>query len=81
MTAHLLEPAPHVDRQYHAGEVIADHAIGAIREGASDPELLMRCLLRVAADSGFMVAPTSLMRGVCARLQRELSGGGRDAAE
>lgn len=81
MSAHLLEPAPHVDRQYHAGETIADHAIGAIRAGASDPDVLMRTLLRVVADAGFVIAPTSLLRGVCARLQRELSGGGRDATD
>lgn len=81
MTARRLEPAPHADRQCHAGETIADHAIGAIREGASDPDVLMRTLLRVVADAGFAIAPTSLLRGVCARLQRELSGGGRDATD
>ncbi len=69
------------DRQYHAGETIADHAIGAIRAGASDPDVLMRTLLRVVADAGFVIAPTSLLRGVCARLQRELSGGAGHATD
>lgn len=63
------------DRQYHAGELIADHVMGAVRADTSDPDLLMRTMLRVAADSGFMLAPTSLLRGLCARIQRELSGG------
>jgi len=81
MTARLLEPAPHVDRQYHAGAVIADHAIGAIRADASDPDVLMRTLLRVVADAGFVIAPTSLLRGVCARLQDVLREAGHATTE
>lgn len=79
--ARLLDPVPHVDPALHQGAEIAEHAIDAIRSGTSDPDAVLRLLLRVLADGGHLVPPSGLLRGVCARLQREISGGGRDAAE
>jgi hypothetical protein len=67
------------DPTQHQGEETAAHVIAAVRAGTSDPDYLMRALLRAAVDGGVMVPPTSALRGLCARLQRELSGGGRDA--
>ncbi len=79
MTACLFERAPHVDRHDDAREVVADRATGATRKCAPDPVLLMP-LLRVSADSGFLLAPMILLLGLYAALRREL-GGGRDASE
>lgn len=63
-----------VDRAARQGEALADSCIARIRAEKSDPDALMRTLLRVMADGGYIVAPTSLLRGVCARLQQKIAG-------
>lgn len=75
MTARLLDPVPHVDPAHHQGEVIGERCIDAIKVGVSDPNALMRVLLRVLADNGYVVPPTTLLRGFCSAIQRELGGG------
>lgn len=72
--ARLVEPVPHVDPALHQGAEIAERAIDAIRSGTSDPDAVLRLLLRVLADGGHLV-PTSKLRGLCARLQRVLGEG------
>lgn len=75
MSGSLLE-ARRVDGAARQGAEIAERAIGAIRAGASDPDALMRMLLRVLADGGHLVPPSGLLRGVCRAIQREIRGAG-----
>lgn len=78
--AHLLDPVPHVDPAHSQGALIADNCITAIRAGVSDPDALMRVLMRLIADNGTMVPPTSLLRGFCCAVQREIREAGHDDA-
>lgn len=75
MTARLPEPTPHADPALHQGELIAERAIDRLQAGTSDPDALMRVLLRVIADSGALVSPSSLLRGFCAEVQRAIVAG------
>ena len=75
MSASLFAPPLFTDPALRQGEVIADRCVGAIRQGASDPDLVMRCVLQVLADAGCVAPPTTLLRGFCGAVQRELSGG------
>jgi len=79
--ARLLDPVPHTDPALRQGELIADTCIARIRDGASDPDALMRCVMRLLADTGHLIAPSSLLRGFCMAIQRELSGGADRATD
>ena len=61
------------DPALRLGEAIAERVISAIRGDTSDPDHLMRALLQVIADSGYMLTPSTLLRGLCAELQREIA--------
>lgn len=59
------------------GARAANEAIAAIRGGTSDPDLMLRTILRCAAGDGCIVPPTDRLRAACRQVQKSLEQGAR----
>ena len=67
-----MTPATHA-AAYLPGEAAADAALARITAGTSDPELLLRALCRVLAESGYPIAsPPPALAGFCRRWQKHV---------
>lgn len=54
------------------GEQIATDALGRINEGVSDPDAVLRLVLRAAAADGWTIPPGPTLRAACRRIQKTL---------
>lgn len=69
----LLAGAPSDEMQ--SGRRIGRATVEAIGHGPSDPDFLMRRLLALMADRGFVVPPNATIRGFCEALQGAIANG------
>lgn len=71
--AYLTRPTP--AEAYIASEARGRAVVRWVDEGTSDPDHVMRELLRMLADLGHVVPPSDALRGFCRALQKRLEEG------
>jgi len=57
------------------GEAMAHADVARIESGTAEPELLLRSVLRIAAESGVMVPPTSMLCGYLSAIRKHIQRG------
>lgn len=63
------------DREGLAGESLADDALAKIKRGASDPGLLLRLVLGLLAEQGYVVMPADMLRAAVRVVQKRIERG------
>ena len=59
------------------GEAQAHADVARIQSGMADPELLLRSVLRLGADAGVLIPPTSRLSGYLCALRKHIERQGR----